>query len=131
MKKMMVWILAVLMMLSTFGGTALAEENGEDPGYQFTNPYVINLGGKANLGDYDAWESSLYASPYVGKMSYPRVDLTPDDYKSNTLTYSTVQELYNLININVLNSVADGQRAGRQGNACSCCNRSSDRRAGL
>lgn len=113
MKKMMVWILAVLMMLSVFGGTALAEENGEDPGYQFTNPYVINLGGKANLGDYDAWESSLYASPYVGKMSYPRVDLTPDDYESNTLTYSTVQELYNLININVLNSVADGQRAGK------------------
>ena len=123
MKKVMAWILTVLMLFSMFGGTALAEENGEDPGYQFTNPYVINLGGVADLGDYDAWESSLYVTPYTSSMSYRRVDLSGEALEefiekngydhSKILNMTCCQELYNLININVLNTIENGQRAGK------------------
>ena len=115
-KRLLAMLMTGILTAGMFSATAFAEEGNEaatsDPEYAVTNPYVINLGGTQNLGDYDAWESSLYVSPYIGKMTYPRVDLPEDNYYARPLTYGTVQELYNLINTNVLNTIPDGQREG-------------------
>ena len=115
-KRLLAMLMTGVLTAGMFSATAFAEEGkgttASDPEYVVTDPYVINLGGKhaQDLGDYDAWESSLYVSPYIGSMKYPRVDLQEGDDDAGPHTYWTVQELYNLINTNVLNTINVGQR---------------------
>ena len=64
MKKLMVWILAVLMMVSVFGGTALAEdEQGGD--YSPVNTYVLNYSNINDIQGYEDWDDErMYFSPF-------------------------------------------------------------------
>ena len=67
MKKIMVWILAALMMLSVFGGTALAEDWIPRPTYSVTlaGTVLAHVTGMSAEQVTDEGHGSLASAPWV------------------------------------------------------------------
>ncbi|MBP3701789.1 MAG: thioester domain-containing protein, partial [Lachnospiraceae bacterium] len=101
MKKVMAWILTVLMLFSMFGGTALAEENGEGgaedstAGYTPINTYVLTYEGEGA-------KPYLYGSRFEYKHSYN----DPDAGENSVWTYWNCPEIFNLVNATDGSSIA-------------------------
>lgn len=97
----MVWILTALMMVSMFGQTALAEEQGED--YIPIDTYVLNYSNQTIAG-YENWDAKrLWDTPYRTNIT---VEYNPVSGEGGLWNYCTSSVL-NMIDTGRLDPVGN------------------------
>ena len=100
-KKIMVWVLAVLLMISAFGGTALAEEGGDDgtapqvKAYAPMDTYVLTYDGESA-------KPYMYGSSFAFEHSYndPSMETNP------AWSAAVCSEVFHLVNSLTNESIA-------------------------